>query len=409
VRIAVVHNLRAGGAARRLSGMVAALHARPEVTLRQFTLSGAVDVTHVLPEPDLPDAAGRRELTGVRHTPVRHATVRHGPVADAAPRWLRPPLRYTDFIRLERAWRALAGVVEDWRPDAVFVNPCGLSHAAPAALRWLAAPSVLYCDEPRRVDYERAARSSTNPATRTLYGPLRAAMRRSDRGAVSSASVIATNSAFTAAAIRVAYRRSARVVAPGVADVFTPTPSAARRSHLLSVGALIPAKGHELAVRAAGLSGLRLPVVVVAPRPDEAQERRLRRAADEVGVELVVRIGVPDAELVELYRHAYATLYLARAEPLGLVSLESQACGTPVIVSAEGGLAGTVDEGVTGFRVARDATAAAGRLADMAAGDRQRWMSAACAATPAVRQSGAALAILALLDEVSRTRGVAAP
>jgi glycosyltransferase involved in cell wall biosynthesis len=394
MRIAVVHNLHAGGAARRLSGMVFALSARPDLTLRQFTLSSAVDLARVFPDPD--------PTVGPDPHRIPAAMVRHSCTAGLAPRWVRPPLRYLDFARLERAWRAVARAVDDWRPDAVFVNPCGLSDAAPAALRWLRAPSLLYCDEPRRVDYEPAARSSTNPSTRLVYGPLRVAMRRSDRAAVAAASMVATNSAYTADGIRAAYGRSARVVAPGVAELFTPAPSVGRRSHLLSVGALIPSKGHELAVRAAGLAGLRLPVVVVAARPDETEQRRLRRAADEAGVPLAVRVGVPDRELVTLYRDAYATLYLARAEPFGLVSLESQACGTPVIVSREGGLADTVDEGVTGFRVARDPTAVAARLAAMAEGDRQRRMSVACAGTTASRESDAAAAILELLEAVAR-------
>ena len=36
-------------------------------------------------------------------------------------------------------------------------------------------------------------------------------------------------------------------------------------------------------------------------------------------------------------------------EPLNLVSMEAQACGTPVIVTRDGGLPETVNHGVTGF------------------------------------------------------------
>ena len=57
----------------------------------------------------------------------------------------------------------------------------------------------------------------------------------------------------------------------GVADLFREAGPGGERKHLLSVGTLIPSKGHDLAIRAAGLTAARRPLVAVAPRrePDE--------------------------------------------------------------------------------------------------------------------------------------------
>ena len=49
-------------------------------------------------------------------------------------------------------------------------------------------------------------------------------------------------------------------------------------------------------------------------------------------------MGVPDATLRDLYRGALATVQMGVSEPLGLASMEAQACGSPVVVAGEGGL-----------------------------------------------------------------------
>ena len=130
----------------------------------------------------------------------------------------------------------------------------------------------------------------------------------------------------------------------------------------MSVGKLIPTKGHDLAIAAAGRAGI-----------EHAPRHRLSRIQPGGGGPRcsgwrttpasisTVRVGVHDEQLVELYQHALVTLYLSYAEPFGLVSIEAQACGTPVIVSDEGGLPETIIAGVTGWAVPRSSGAVAAR------------------------------------------------
>jgi glycosyltransferase involved in cell wall biosynthesis len=239
-----------------------------------------------------------------------------------------------------------------------------------------------------------------------LYAPLYAAQRRLDRLAASRASRLATNSNYTASEIDRVYQRKADVVRLGVAESLL-SPAGARRAgpHLLSVGALIPHKGHDLALRSVAMATRRRPLVIVAPRPEPTEERRLRALAAEVRVDLDLRVAISDVELGELYATAHATLYLAQCEPLGLVALEAQACGCPVIVADEGGLPETIVDDVTGWTTPRDPAKVASfidRLDD--AGTRDR--AAAAAATHA-RQwswSASALTIERLLTEVHARR-----
>ena len=142
-----------------------------------------------------------------------------------------------------------------------------------------------------------------------------------------------------------------------MSERFRPPAGPSPRKHLLSVGNLIPTKGHDLVIAAAGRAGLELPVVIVSHKSNPDEERRLQGIADRSGVTLDLRIGPDDDELVELYQSARVTLYLSIREPFGLVSTEAQACGSPVVVSDEGGLPESIVPGVTGWAVARDAAA----------------------------------------------------
>ncbi len=333
VKIAVVHNLPSGGAHRRLGSQMK--HLQGEVT--EICLQTATPITN--------DA----RIVALR------------PYAPRLPRPLRPPLRYLDLLALQRAWRQAAHEIRHVRPDVVYLNPCRYLNGPP--LLGPDLPRVVYfCDEPRRIDAEPALRSTRSSLTYALYAPLYAHERRVDRATAARADTLATNSNYTASQIERVYGRHATVIRMGVADALlesgSPTLETSSR-FLLSVGALVPTKGHDLALRAAASSTSRLPLRLVAPRPDPPEEQRLRGLARELGIELSVEIGISDRELATRYTTAFATLYLAEREPLGLVSLEAQASGCPVIVAAEGGLPETIVDGVTGWQVARDPAAAA--------------------------------------------------
>ncbi|RZS87367.1 glycosyltransferase involved in cell wall biosynthesis [Motilibacter rhizosphaerae] len=335
MRIAVVHNLPPGGARRRVEGHLRGL----EGEVKEFVLESATPVTD--------DAV------------IVPLTQR----ADSVPRALKPLVRYPDHLALLLAWRTLSRAVAAWSPDVVYLNPCRYLQTPPLADVG-GAPIVYYCDEPRRADYEQQARSSKNTVTRLPYWLLHESERRADRRGVARASRVLTNSRYTSGTIRRAYGVDSHVVYCGVPELFTPAADALVPTHVLSVGTLIPTKGHDLVLEAVAGAGLDLPVVVVSPRSRPEEEQRLRALAERLGVQLSVRVGVSDDELLELFRRAFATMYLAVAEPYGLVSIEAQSSGCPVVVADEGGLPETVvDE--AGVVVPRTAAAAARALVDL--------------------------------------------
>jgi glycosyltransferase involved in cell wall biosynthesis len=87
---------------------------------------------------------------------------------------------------------------------------------------------------------------------------------------------------------------------------------------------------------------------------DPREEVFLTELAATLGVRLTLRAGIGDDELVRIYNEALLTVYAPRQEPLGLVTLESMACGTPVVGVGEAGVRETVVHGETGVLVDRD-------------------------------------------------------
>jgi glycosyltransferase involved in cell wall biosynthesis len=283
------------------------------------------------------------------------------PFTERAPRvhpTLRVPLRYADMVRLLRAWRVAVAEVMTVGAEVVIAHPCRFLQAPPL-LRWLRIPSVYFCHEPRRVDYEPVAQDSRRALTRGVYAPLYRWQRACDRAALAAATHLVTNSAYTASAIAHAYGRAATPVALGVPAQFRPARGDGEPSHILSVGMLIPSKRHDLVIRAAARTRRRWPVVIVSPRGSREEEQRLRALARACGVDLTIEIAISDAELCRRYRRAVATLYLAEREPLGLASLEAQACGCPVVVADDGGLPETLLEGISGWAIVPDPELAA--------------------------------------------------
>lgn len=100
---------------------------------------------------------------------------------------------------------------------------------------------------------------------------------------------------------------------------------------LISVGHLIPRKGHDIVIRAlAHLPGINLMIAGDGPEDDN-----LRSIAREAGVEDRVNFlgRQPHERLPDLYRAADALVLASSREGWANVLLEAMACGTPVVAS----------------------------------------------------------------------------
>lgn len=160
------------------------------------------------------------------------------------------------------------------------------------------------------------------------------------------------------------------VVHPGVdLDAFTPVGRAAARARfgiapdeqvLLFVGRIQPLKAPDILVRAAARMradnpGLRLRVVIAGGPSGTGLEHptSLADLVHELGLDDIVRFEPPGnrATLADWYRAADIAVVPSYSESFGLVAIEAQACGTPVVAAAVGGLRTAVVDGVSGVLV----------------------------------------------------------
>jgi len=177
-----------------------------------------------------------------------------------------------------------------------------------------------------------------------------------DRKNTRSAKTVLVDSKYVARNVRKIYGIEARVCHPGVdAGMFHPQDTR-RENFVVSTGALKPEKGFDLVIQSLAVVPLRLRprLVVVSNWEISAEREYLSSLAKRCDVDVTFKVDISDAELVSLYNHASLTVYAPVREPLGLVPLESQACTTPVVGVAEGGVLETVLDQQTGLLVQRE-------------------------------------------------------
>ena len=205
---------------------------------------------------------------------------------------------------------------------------------------------ICYCHTPMRYAWEmeqqylddfRVPKSLRRTARRVLNR-----MRRWDMTTAKRVDLFIANSTTTQERIKRIYNRESTVIHPPVSDRFfqeTET-DGVTQDYYLTVGRLVPYKRTDLLIEAA--NRLKIPLKVAGSGRDFEHLQSL--AGDTVEM-----LGyVPDDDLPALYRNAKAFLF-APFEDAGVVPLEAQASGTPVIAYGKGGVLDTVKDMETGL------------------------------------------------------------
>lgn len=343
MKLAVFHALPMGGARRAVVELTTRLATRHDVTVFELALASDTPV-------------GWPDSIAVRRSVVKDA-------------WLNRRNRRAAELMLLPTWqrrmRQVAAEIDSMGFDALIAHPCRVTQA-PGLLAKVRTPSVYYMQEVRRSSYEAGYRPTSvrvPPRVGRLLDRLADVWpRRVDSRSVGAATALVCNSAFTAERILATYARVARVSYLGVDEThFTlpETPSNPQGHYALTVGGLERIKCSDLVIRALGeIPPLARPrLIIVGQRSDEDYANEMQNLANRLAVELRIFPSVTERELVDLYQHAVVTCCASRLEPFGLSTVESLACGTPVVAVREGGFREVVVDGVNGLLIDRDAHA----------------------------------------------------
>jgi glycosyltransferase involved in cell wall biosynthesis len=216
--------------------------------------------------------------------------------------------------------------------DLVISSSSGWAHGVRTSPR---TAHVVYCYTPARWIYDRdryVPRGLGRAAS-----PVLSALRRWDQSAARRADAYVAISNTVRDRIWEAYGIEADVVHPPV-DVarFRPRP---RGERLLVVSRMLRYKCVDRIVLAASRAGIGLDVVGVGPAFDQ-----VRACA---GPTVSFHGELDDPAVTELMERCRAVC-VPGAEDFGLVAVEAQAAGKPVVAFAGGGALETVDEGVSG-------------------------------------------------------------
>jgi glycosyltransferase involved in cell wall biosynthesis len=220
--------------------------------------------------------------------------------------------------------------------DVVVASSSGWAHMARTEE---SAVHIVYCYTPARwlyqdehlgVDGRRAHRQS-------LVTPFARSLRRLDARAAGRADAYVVISEAIRERVRRAYGFEAPIVYPPVdTERVRPGP---RGERLLVISRLLPYKHVDLIVNAARQLGLGLDVVGTGPLLED-----LRRAA---GPNATFH-GAATEETVTQLLETCSTVCVAGEEDFGMVAVEAQAAGKPVVAYGRGGARETVVDGVTG-------------------------------------------------------------
>ena len=203
-------------------------------------------------------------------------------------------------------------------------------------------PHVCYCHTPMRYAWEPdfLRDEALGPAARVLIPPLVRRLRRQDFAAAQNPDLLIANSRFVAARIEQYYRRDARVVHPPVDVAPLLARPRAPEDYYLVLGRVVPYKRTDVAVAACERLGR--PVKVVG----EGRALDAVRAVAGPNTELLGY--VDDRDVAQLLSGARALLFPGE-EDFGIVPVEAQAAGTPVIAYGQGGIRDSVVDRETGL------------------------------------------------------------
>jgi len=202
------------------------------------------------------------------------------------------------------------------------------------------ARHICYCHAPMRYawGFENEYFSSFLPPFRGLIRYILKRLRRWDTDVNASVHKFVSNSENIRKKIEKCYGRTATVVYPPLDYQYFQNPAAGHRDYYLVVSAFVPYKRIDIVIDAFNRLDRKLMIIGSGPLASRYEQMRKSSNISFVG-------NVSGEQLKALYAGAKALIF-PTDEDFGIVPLEAQACGTPVIALGRGGALESVKTGL---------------------------------------------------------------
>ena len=256
--------------------------------------------------------------------------------------------------------------------DVLFANSCTFFRTTPIG-RYVKIPTAIYLQEPNRELYEAMPKlpwAAIPPPAKAWWSSsyisaflknliqvqgLRVLVREELQNA-QAFDLILVNSLFSRENVLRAYGLDAKVCYLGIdSELFKPV-RVPRKKIVIGLGGIYSGKGLERAVRAVG-------AIQKEERPDlmwignfsvNNYQQKIEQLARALEVNFIPKVRISDDEITNLLSQASVMIYTPILEPFGFAPLEANACETPVVAIAEGGVRESIKDGINGFLINDD-------------------------------------------------------
>ncbi|WP_218079992.1 glycosyltransferase family 4 protein [Anthocerotibacter panamensis] len=255
--------------------------------------------------------------------------------------------------------------------DVLFANPC-MEFRVTSLPKYISIPKVLYLQEPYRWLYEALPnlpwtaiptpkeKWSVQYLKKFVFDLCRIqGLRVQVREEISNAQAydtILVNSLFSRESILRAYGLNSKLCYLGVdTKLFHPLASK-KEKYVMGLGGIYLGKRVDRVIHALATieKDIRPKLIWVGNFSDDLYLKEMNSLSQSLNVAVDFKVCLSDEELVTLLSGATALVYAPQLEPFGFAPLEANACGTPVVALAEGGVREVVCDNINGLLVSED-------------------------------------------------------
>jgi len=242
-------------------------------------------------------------------------------------------LKYIYFT-LPQSYRKISSRIDNGNYAATILHHDTYTKA-PVALLYLKNKSIYILHEPPREFYEPLKFHAPSIGDK-VFTLLRLPIFILDKVLTRHATIVISNSKFSKSRIDKIYGVRSKLIYCGVSEKFHSLRNCKALEMCISVGSLLPYKGHDLTISA--ISKLEnKPKLLIIGRGRKREKEKLLALAKKGGVDIEINDTVSEMKLNEMYNKSKLFINSAYREPFGLSALEALTVGAQVVTVNECG------------------------------------------------------------------------